>query len=62
MIKLCLFAGFAFLLAACASSTTFPNEAACYAAPFKQGETGYCDYYPGFGWAHVPNRTVIWTN
>lgn len=54
--------GLSSLLVACASSPSYPTEADCYQAPFKQGETGFCDYYPGYGWAHVPYPTTIKTD
>jgi hypothetical protein len=55
-------AGLTFLLVACASSPSYRTEAACDQAPVKQGETGFCDYYSGFGWGHVPYPTTIRTD
>jgi hypothetical protein len=52
MLKACLFAGLALLLAACAGAGDHP-ESVCDTPP-PPGETAACAYYPGYGWAHVP--------
>jgi hypothetical protein len=62
MRKVNFLAGCALLLAACADSPSFTTEAECSRSPIQRGDTDFCGYYPGYGWARVPVATSIRTN